>query len=292
MRHGVTGTRTDNVPVAVVGLGMAFISTFVALSGLTLPLPEVVYRIAVELGTVVDAADPFDGGSDLRTTPLTGDVVLTPAERAALRAERRRAAARGPVQPGVTTTRRPARHDPKKVTARPSVASTRHGSSAQASARHSSPPAERPRSASGVRPPDAHAATKVTTPGGATKHAAGGATKHAAGGATKHATNVATAKSKSNQPAARGKSKHVLGSPGTPRGGPPVGTTPPAAVPPAPAPAPVSNPTPSPAPAPAPVPVEPAAPAVTSGPTDVGQDDPLCLQATGNGKGEAKGHCK
>ena len=110
----------------------------------TLPLPEVVYRIAVELGTVVDAADPFDGGSDLRTTPLTGDVVLTPAERAALRAERRRAAARGPVQSGVTTTRRPARHHPKKVTARPSVASTRPGSSAHASAPHSSPPAERP----------------------------------------------------------------------------------------------------------------------------------------------------
>ena len=193
MRHGVTGTHTGNVPVAVVGLGMAFISTFVALSGLTLPLPEVVYRIAVQLGTVVDAADPFDGGSDLRTTPLTGDVVLTPAERAALsepsddglrpagpsgnQGSRRRG---GP--PGTIRRRsQPGRQSLRRATARPHR--PRRG--------NSSPPAERPRSASGVRPPDAHAATKVTTPGGATKHAAGGATKHAAGGATKHATNVA-----------------------------------------------------------------------------------------------------
>ena len=149
MRHGVTGTRTDNVPVAVVGLGMAFISTLVALSGLTLPLPEVVYRIAVELGTVVDAADPFDGGSDLRTTPLTGDVVLTPAERAALRAERRRAAARGPVQLGVTTTRRPARHVRRR--SQPGRQSLRRAPARPHTPRRGTPP----RQPSGRAPPRA-----------------------------------------------------------------------------------------------------------------------------------------
>ena len=153
MRQGVTGTRTDNGPVAVVGLGMALTSTLVALSGLTLPLPDVVYRVAAELGAVVEAVDPFDGGSGLRMTPLTGGVVLRPPSgqpcapsgeglRSACpsnRWPRRRGGPRGTIRRRVRAGSR-------------SLRRAAPGSSARASAPHSSPPAERPGAATGVRP--------------------------------------------------------------------------------------------------------------------------------------------
>lgn len=82
MRHARTGTDTRQV--VVVGTGMATLSTLVAALGLTVALPDVVYRVAAGLGGVVESAVGDDG--DSRSTPLRGSVVLTPAERAALAA--------------------------------------------------------------------------------------------------------------------------------------------------------------------------------------------------------------
>jgi len=266
MRQGVTRTQTDNGPVAVVGFGMAVISTLVAFSGLALPLPEVVYRAAAELGAIVEAADPFGGGSELRTTPLTGGVVLTPAERAALRAELR-AAAPIPVERRAATVRKPARHKRTTVSSR-AIGSASLGRSVA----HSSSPGQRSGPASGLRPPDTPAAPVVST--------FGGKTKAATEVETKHATDVEKTKKKQKQAEAKAKPKADSGSGGAAGGVPPAETSTPSAAAPS-VPNPVADP-----------PVEPASPAQTPVPTDVTQDEGGCGPPNSNGQGNANGRCK
>ena len=205
MRQGVTGTRTDNIPVAVVGLGMALISTLVALSGLDFRCPR--SSTGSQLSSARSSTRP--------TRSTTAPTYARPrSPRCRLDARRagspacRPATGCGPrTRPaGVTPTRGPARHDPKKVPAHrqslhaPRLVRTSLGASTpprqpsgQAPARAFVHPMRTPQRRS-PRP----AARRSTRPAARRSTAAGGATKHAAGGATKRATNFATAKSKSD----------------------------------------------------------------------------------------------
>jgi hypothetical protein len=257
MRRGVIPISADSGPVAVVGFGMALISTFVAFSGLALPLPEVVYRAAADLGAIVEAADPFGDGNELRTTPLTGGVVLTPAERAALRAARPRAAAPIPVEPQAATVRKPARH--KRKTFRSDA--------------HASSPGQRSAPVSGIRPPDTPAAPIVST--------VGGKTKAATVVETNHATVVETTKKKQKQARAKAKPKADSSRGGAAGGVPPTEISTPSAAAPS-VPKPVATPQP----------VEPASPAETPVLTEGTQDEGGCGPPNSNGQGNAIGRCK
>lgn len=185
----------------MAGLTMAVLSAAVAVSGLALPLPDVVYRAAAELGGLVER---LGRGPDTRATPIVGTLILTPGELAE-RTEGRGSSvpARIPrgASEGPTTRRLPSR----ARRPRPSMASAAR-------------PATRKPSAPRVRPPGV--AKTAATPGNAPALTTPAPSRSAAPQATKPPKRAVSRRSKprpgEKQRVAEQPSPAATGPPGEP----------------------------------------------------------------------------